>query len=564
MKFLIALPALLAGVLLLSCSNSPSPFTNPANAGFVPAQSLRSLDVKNDSVKIKATVPCTVQVYLPNLIDSFFVHASLNGADSILASGVVTGNSFSFLFSENVPGVYKLNVVIVKSDATKDTLQKTVTVYSTAPVVTADSAAIHIFLPADSFVIHFTVTALDSNVWKALTWFDTATGAAQQTSFPPKTRVATITQTVYGPALIAALKTPIVCYAVAIDFPDSNVSKSAVCTLYVKDTVSPIVRLIAPTDTVNAVNSPVTIKAIVTDFTGIDSVRYDTSPMVTSGDTAMFVASILDSGKQTDSIVAIDNAGNRTRFAFSLHIQGKQSVPPQIKDLSRATPQGMAFAPLFLDTCVIIADTSIKDTTGFKKDSLTWVITDSAGTSEQILAGHMFTIPFPADTMWQGTFKLTFRVFVTSTPSLYDTKQPSFFVTPFNYPPVITFAADQCFKVFRTDTIYLDAATTVHDPNDAATSLNWRFSKGHHFKVDSLYSNLLLKETAGSGTLGGVIINPILPRFNRHIVIDTLAAADTAFYGTDSLTFTVTDPGGLIAAKTIYFTRPTGFCLLHL
>jgi hypothetical protein len=564
MKFPIVLPALLAGALLLSCSSGPSPFSNPANAGFSPAQSLRSLDVKNDSVKVKATVPCTVQVYLPNLIDSFFVHASLNGSDSTLASGAITGNSFTFPFTENAPGVYKLNVVIVKSDSTKDTLSKTVTVYSMAPVVTADAPALRVFLPADSFVIHFTVTDPDSNVWKAFTWLDTATGASQQTSFSPKTHVASITKTVYGPSLIAALQAPIVCYAVAIDFPDSNVSKTAVCTLYVKDTVPPLVRIIPPTDTVNAVNSPVTIKALVTDFTGIDSVRYDNSPMVTSGDTAIFVASILDSGKQTDSIVAIDKAGNKTRFAFSLHIQGKQSVPPQIKDLSRATPQGVPFAPLFLDTCVIIADTSIKDTASFKKDSLIWRITDSAGTSELIPANHVFTIPFPSDTMWQGTFKLTFSVHVANSPSLMDTKQPSFFVTPFNYPPVITLAIDRCFKALRTDTIYLDAATTVHDPNDAATSLNWKFSKGNHFKVDSLYSAFLLKQTAGPGTLGSGIINPILPRFNRHIVIDTLTAADTAFFGTDSLTFTVTDPGGSIAAKKIYFTRPIGPCLFHL
>jgi hypothetical protein len=232
--------------------------------------------------------------------------------------------------------------------------------------------------------------------------------------------------------------------------------------------------------------------------------------------------------------------------------------------MSRATPQGVAFAPVWLDTCVVLPDTSIKDKVAYKKDSLTWVVTDSAGGSIAVPGNHLFTIPFPADTMWQGTFQLTFRVFVTNSPSLYDTKQPSFFVTPYNYLPVITLSQDQCFKTFQTDTIYLDAVTTAHDPNDALSSLNWSFSKGSHFKVDSLYSSRLLGKVSGSSGLP--IVNPILPLkfFTRHVVIDTISAADLSFYGTDTLTFTVTDPGGLVASKKIYFTRPTGFCLFHL
>ncbi len=161
---------------------------------------------------------------------------------------------------------------------------------------------------------------------------------------------------------------------------------------------------------------------------------------------------------------------------------------------------------------------------------------------------------------------MTFRVFVTNSPSLYDTKQPSFFVTPYNYPPVITLGANQCFKVFRTDTIYLDAITTAHDPNDPLSSLSWSFSKGHHFKVDSLYSLLLAKQsnspaTALSTLAPGIIIPPVFSRFNRHIVIDTISAADTAFHGTDTLIFKATDPGGLSTTKQIFFTRPTGLCL---
>ncbi len=328
-------------VLVLSCAGNKNPFSNPSDAVIVPDKSFQSLDSKHDSLKANTAATCSVGVYLANLIDSFYVQFGQSGStDSVIASGAVSGSAFAFVLSEKTPGSYRLAVYIVKSDKSLDSLVKTVTIYTLAPVVAADSAAHHIFLPADSFTVNFTVTDPDSNVWKAYTWLDTAVGAAQQTAFPPKTYRSVISQTVTKLDLIAALKTPLVCYAIAIDFPDSNVSRMAACTLYVKDTIRPQIRLIPPTDTVNPVSSPVTVKALVTDAAGVDSVLFNNLPMVANGDTAVFVASFTDSGSHTDSIVALDKAGNRGRLAFTLHIQGKQSIPPRIKDLSRATPQG--------------------------------------------------------------------------------------------------------------------------------------------------------------------------------------------------------------------------------
>ena len=230
----LALATAVCAALILSCANGKSPFSNPADAKIVPQMSLHSLDAKNDSVRVNTALQCTVQVYLPNLIDSFYVHSGTGGADSIIASGAVTGVSFSFSFSEKIAGDYALVVVIVKADKSVDSLTRTVTVYAMSPVVTPDSAAIHVVLPADSVVVTFTVTDPDSNVWMADTWLDSATALMQETSFAPKTHRAVISRTVKKPALLAALKAPVVCYAAAIDF-DSNMSRTAACTLYVKD-----------------------------------------------------------------------------------------------------------------------------------------------------------------------------------------------------------------------------------------------------------------------------------------------------------------------------------------
>ena len=561
--FLLAL-SIAGATLFLECGPSQSPYTNPADAKIIVDNSLRSLDARSDSLKVFSAVQCTVELYLPKLIDSFYVHLSRIGSDSIIASGAVTGASFTFPLSVSVPGVYGLTIMVVKTDKSVDSLPKTITVFAMSPVVTPDSPAHTVVLPADSFSFTFTVTDPDSNVWKAYTWLDTAASAMQEISFAPKTHSTVISRTVKGNALLAALHAPVVCYAVAIDFPDSNVSKVVACTLHVKDTLVPQIVLLSPQDLVNPLPSPITIRALVKDIVGIDSVRFDTSAMVFASDTALFVASQLDSGTNADSIIAIDKAGNRGKLVFSLNVQGKKSIPPQIKDLSRATTEGTPFVPIWLDTCVIIADTSIKNDSAFKRDSLSWVITDSAGGQIAVPPSHIITIPFPGDSVFWGTIKLTFMVFVKNTPTLYDTKQPSFFVTQTNFPPVITLYPDRCFKNFLADTISLNVITTAHDPNDALSSLSWSFTKGKHFKVDSLYSSRFgLGKVSESAVLPP--IDPIRPLlfFTRKIVIDTISAADASFLGTDSIKFTVTDPVGASVYKMIYFTRTTGFCLFH-
>jgi hypothetical protein len=644
----------LCAAALLSCAPSQSPFTNTADAKIQNDKSLHSLDAVSDSVKAYSSQPCTVAVYLSNLIDSFYVVMSSGGKDSIVSRGAVTGAAFVFPLDVSGPGTYGLKVVVVKTDNSRDSISRTLTVYSSTisilfpakdsllfgrqyacscevsnaeladtvvarlafgsadtvvfrgasspavgfrfaapatgpfslriatrwhgaprdsatkafagyPVIAAQSSAVHVLVPPDSFTFTFTATDLDSNLWGGYTWLGASVNGSQQTIFPPKSLNRTLLTRairVLGDTLLRSYPDTIVCSAVVLH-PDSQVSAVAVCSLFVNDTSKPGIALISPTDTVNQIPSPVTVRALVTDIAGIDSVKFDTMPMVYARDTALFVFSPADSGKHVDSIVALDNAGNRTRFLLTTYIRAKKVLPPLLRDMSRATPQGVAFAPVWLDTCVVLPDTSIKDKVAYKKDSLTWVVTDSAGGSIAVPGNHLFTIPFPADTMWQGTFQLTFRVFVTNAPSLYDTKQPSFFVTPYNYPPVITLASDRCFSAFRADTIYLDAITTAHDPNDPLSSLSWTFTPGHHFKVDSLYSSLIhLPKKSGSASLP--VVNPIRPLlfFTRHIVIDTVAAADASFVGTDTLTFTVTDPGGLSTTKKIYFTRPIGPCLI--
>jgi len=425
---------------ILLCSPQESPYTNPKDAKIIKENSLRSLDAKNDSIKINTTLQCTVEVTRPKLIDSFFVYLNYSGKDTLIASGIVNDISFNFSLSIPHQGIYDLNVIIVKIDNSKDTLTKTVFAYALSPQIIPDSLSYTVFMPQDSFVFKFTVLDLDSNVRFAYTWIDSILGPLI-TFTTAKPFMETFSRTVYGPYMLSALKSKrnIICTAMAIDIPDSNSSSIALCTLYVRDTIKPTIKLITPQDTSSPITSlPVTIRAIIKDICGITSAKFNDMPMTLENDTTFALEiSSLDSGKHLDSIIAIDIYSNQSKLVFSLTYQGKQLYPPQIKDVSKAITEGKKFDTLLLDTCVIIKDTTIANKLLYAKDSITWIITDTAGNQLTIPANHKFVISQPADTEWSGVIKLTFKAFITNKPSLYDLKQLSFFVTEIPDPPKI-------------------------------------------------------------------------------------------------------------------------------
>jgi hypothetical protein len=560
-------------VLALFCSSPQNPFSNPKSAAIVADSSLTSL---KDSVAAFTTAPCTVSVYLPDLMDSFFVTLRIDSLSNTgIASGKVTSEKIAFPLPVEYPGTYTVTVRIVKIDKTVDSLTKTFTVFSSyaahvdfvlpqkdslryhreyacsctvthpeladslqarliygstdtvlvrtkaaagmgfritvpavgafsirvnmsllgggsdsatkalvgyiqTPVVTPDSAVYHVILPLDSFNFNFTAIGPDSNLRFGYTWIDTAVAQTQTTAFVAlKPFHETFSRTIHPLLLHAALHAPLICHAYAID-ADSLFSAVASCTLYVTDTTKPGIRLLAPDTAIVITTLPVPIKAIVTDLAGVNTVTFNGASMVLStNDTASYVASSIDSGKSLDSIIAFDNSGNRAALVFPLKYAGKKLYPPQIKDLSRATTEGHPFDSLYLDTCVIITDTSIKTVATYKKDSLSWLITDSAGGQIGVPASHKIAIPFPtytnpADTEWTGTIKLTFKVMVKNTMSLYDTKQPSFFVTEVYDPPVITYPQSLCSTVPYSDNIFLDTITTVRAIDNKLPALDWK------------------------------------------------------------------------------------------
>jgi hypothetical protein len=507
-----------------------------------------------DSLIIRKEYTCSLAVTHPEQADSFFVRRIIGTTDTLLASGKASG-SLTFKVAIPTVGTFSLRVLITTLSAAKDSLTRNFTGYALVPVVIPDSSSRHIYLPADSFTFSFTVTDPDSNVRFGYTWLDTATAATQSTPFMSlKPFHESFTRTVKKDALLAGLHTPIVCKANALD-ADSQFSQTAVCTLFVLDTTSPAITLLSPANVNDTIkNLPVVIKAVASDLAGIGSGAFNGTVMLLKRDTVSFkdtlidTVSSLDTGKHTDSIVVLDNSGNKGHLLLSLIYQGKQLYRPEIKELSRATTEGHAFASIWLDTCVTIKDPGVTDKLKFAKDSLSWEIRDSTG---KLLAydlnTHLFTVPFPSDTEWAGTIKLTFKVWVTANPTLSDTKQPLFLAAEVWDPPVITLPNQSVCGADSTpfDIIYLDTITTVRAPDNALSSLSWTFKNGSHFGARQIS-----KKICKLGGICGIIIT-------RYVSVYPLLLADSKWTGTDTLTFTVTDPGHpeQPTIKSLVFTR---------
>ncbi len=562
----------IAGFLLFfHCASPKNPPTNPSDANIIIDSSLKSV---RDSIKAATVVQCTVSVFLPNLVDSFFVTLDKTGYDTTIASGKVTQDIVTFQLAPQSTGTFKLSVVIVKADGSRDSLVKDITVFVLAPIVGCDSLSFHAPLSADSFTFKFTVTDPDSNMRFAYILIDTAFGPTQTTSFLSlKPFKETVSRTIKGNTFKSALSAPLVCQAYALD-ADSLFSNIASCTLHVFDTTKPSITLLEPDTSATITSLPKRIKAIISDLAGIASATFNGSSMVFSHDTATYEASTIDSGKSIDSIVAFDkpgykdSVGNKTVLRFGLTYSGKKSFPPKIKELTRATTEGRSFGSLFLDTCVVLTDTSIKDPVSFKKDSLSWIITDSTGGTIAVPGTHIVPLPFPTDTEWTGIFRLTFKVFSANSPALFDVKQPAFFVTEVYDPPRITVNGFICSTKPHSDTMYLDANTTVSAVDDKLSSLNWSFKNGKHFKVDSLYSSLRGLPKKAETQTGPIIvsggISPIFGSyFNRHIVISPITVADSGYYGYDTLLFSVKSAQGA-DSKQIIFSHATNCHLIYI
>lgn len=537
--------------LFLFCTSPQNPYSNPDNAIIQADSSLAAL---KDTLKNSTEYKCTVNVFLPNLVDSFFVDYN----DSFIQKGAVNGKSpITFSFTPAYTGDYQVKFIIVKTNGSKDSLVKTglvVATLSLAPQIVPVSGSIHLFL-GDSAVIKFILTDPDSDLVGYTTRLgldqDTALSHAIDHSYSITSRVGhdTITRKLQGTILFQGIKDPFVCFAQAVD-RQSNYSNVAACTVFVADTVHPTIATLRPVaDSIFSL--PDTVIARVNDNWGVDSVKLGGARMALSHDSAAYIVPSLALGKSFDTITAWDSAGNETSLVFPRIYSGPKVYPPEVKNLSRTVFTGHRFDTLFLDTCAVPTDPAIKDTAAYQK-SLIWQIVDSSGTSLAIPGSRKFVVPAPADTLWDGTVKLTFVAIASTGPSAPTAEL--FIVRDRPGTPVITLAGQSKLVGDSFDTLFLD--TCAKDANDSVTTLNWTFKNGKFFKVDSII--------ACPPCVRLPCLKCTTPTFRRRITVvpDTTKINPATWTGNDTLYFTVRDPGGLSKTKPIVFNK-WNFIIYH-
>ena len=524
--------------------------------------SILSFRPSTDSLVISAIAyPCTVLVAHPSLSDSFAVWCMKDSKDFMLASGTHipaltpdTGNII-FPLSLNASGPYKIRLYVFKNNVLQDSMQKKITAYN-VPIVLPLQPAYHVFF-ADSAVLRFHVTAADSNLLGYSTFFsldaDTMKSHLVYVGYPqvppPHVSNDTIVRIVRRPLLREGLSAPLVCFCQAVT-QSYLYSSVASCTLYVADTTHPKLTLLAPhvnlVDSIVKLPDSIIVKAI--DAWAVDSVTINGIKMLLKNDSLgqyLSIISSLPQGATFDTIIAWDKARNSDTVVMTLKYGGPPTYPPKIKNLDRIIREGRVFDTLFLDTCITVTDPFADS--AYRKD-LTWTITDSAGNTVPYNATtRKLFVPVKADSEWVDTFSLNFKVIAPG--GLSDSRVETFMVYEVPDPPKIIIDTLHLKYVGTPfDTLYLD--TCASDPDNTASTLNWKFKNGKYFQVDSIMTSYLTLPHSSQ-----IIIRPRY--FTRKIVIapDTTKINPVTWTGSDTLTFTVTDPGGLSQSKRMIFKK---------
>ncbi|MEK7399048.1 MAG: Ig-like domain-containing protein, partial [Candidatus Poribacteria bacterium] len=188
--------------------------------------------------------------------------------------------------------------------------------------------------------------------------------------------------------------------------------------------------------------------------------------------------------------------------------------PPVVSNIPDQTvEEGKAFANIKLDDFVTDPDNTDAE--------IKWTVTGNTNITVTIGVDRVATIGVK-DAEWNGNETITFTAKDPGGLSASDTAK--FTITPVNDPPVVSDIPDQTIeegKAFAN--IKLDDFVTDLDNKDE--ELKWTYS-----------GNTKLSITVD----------------NNRVV--TIASSDPKWSGNETVTFTVTDPGGLSASDTVKFT----------
>ncbi len=518
------------------------------DAGLDPLRSFRQISSRNDSLSAGQAIICTLVTRFPSHLDNYQIMLSGQSSSRVLASGNTVDALIPFYLSIAEPGTWTLKATVTRTAGGADSLLKTIhIVESDNSLPTADAEqglyTVHI---QDSVTVGFELEDTDGSLLASIFRLTSSEGTVIDTNvFLSASTTKRVERTIHGTSLDSLF-----CFVHAID-NDQQVSATAQCTVVVIDTADPELSLISNLpDTI--LNLPVTIRALVTDQSGIDSVTMGGDLMSVIGDTAEAVLSSLDSGITVKTIRVRDRAGNQTTLDVELEFYGEKSYPPELSISGQSIAEGQAFDTIYLMDSVSITNPQITDPASYKLDSLTWTVAGEPGklAVDTLMGPPRVVITSTDSTLAVGeTVSEVISFQVMDSRGQVDEVNLAFVVTGVNDKPVVTIGNQrkQCSAWFDT----LSLESSYYDEEDPANLTGrWDFSGGTHLKVDSV---MHYKESCVPGF--GCIV---LPVFTGRITVVPKAVADSNWTGTDTLTFRVQDSDGAWSEeKEVTFSRTT-------
>ena len=188
--------------------------------------------------------------------------------------------------------------------------------------------------------------------------------------------------------------------------------------------------------------------------------------------------------------------------------------PPVVSNIPNQTiPEGQTFATIALDNYV--ADPDNPD------NEITWTYSGNTQLTVNINASRVATIVIP-NPNWNGSETITFTA--TDPGGLSDSDPATFTVNPVNDPPVVGNIPDQ--TIVEGDTfVAIPLDFLVTDPDNPDNEITWTYSGNSQLTVN---------------------IDP-----NR---VASIGIPSPGWTGSETITFTATDPGGLSDSDPATFT----------
>ena len=220
-----------------------------------------------------------------------------------------------------------------------------------------------------------------------------------------------------------------------------------------------------------------------------------------------------DSGDHSVTVQVADLNGATDTQTYTLHVTAVNDAPVVSGIPDQTIDEGQTFTTINLDDYVTDEESSPSE--------MTWSYSGNLQLSVSIDANHVATITIP-DSNWYGSENITFTA--TDPGGLSGSDQATFTVNNVNDAPVVSDIPDQTIDEGQTfTTINLD--DYVEDIDNVKSDLTWTYSGNTDLSVS-------IDE-------------------NR---VATIIIPDTNWYGSETITFTATDPGGLSDSDPARFT----------